>query len=236
MSQAVREKSYFVPMALAWEEREVALVRALAPVTLAMVRQQASVGVLGDAFADETFCRALVAAIGAGREIATAGGVLRFAPTDAFREIAGDDIAALAVGRAGAQSSNTVVALGERLFLKGYRRLRPGVNTELEIGRDLTQTVRFPNCVPRAGAIEHVAKDGTPTTLALLQAFVHNQGDGWSYTLAYLERHLESVRDAAEPALAAPHGAYLELAPWPNMSTPCRTTSTVRFGPRKSGW
>jgi maltose alpha-D-glucosyltransferase/alpha-amylase len=39
----------------------------------------------------------------------------------------------------------------------------------------------------------------------LLQAYVPNQGDGWSYTLAYLERFLKS------PAGDQPHGAYLTL-------------------------
>ena len=63
---------------------------------------------------------------------------MRFAPTAAFGRIAGDDFAALPVGRPQAQSSNTVITIGERLFLKAYRRLRPGINTELEIGRFLT--------------------------------------------------------------------------------------------------
>jgi maltose alpha-D-glucosyltransferase/alpha-amylase len=47
-------------------------------------------------------------------------------------------------------------------------------------------------------------------TLALLQAFVMNQGDGWDYTLNYLTRFLEERR--TDVAMAEDvHGAYLEL-------------------------
>ena len=60
-----------------------------APVTIAKVRQQASIGVLADAFGDEGFCRALAAAIGRGGEIATAKGALRFTPTRSYAELAG---------------------------------------------------------------------------------------------------------------------------------------------------
>jgi maltose alpha-D-glucosyltransferase/alpha-amylase len=98
-----------------------------------------------------------------------------------------------------------------RLLLKAYRRLRSGIQPELEVGRYLTEVARFSNAVPLAGYVEHVAADGTVTTLALLQAYVSNQGDGWTYTQNYLGRYLDT-RPEAEPAPAAEaHGAYLAL-------------------------
>jgi maltose alpha-D-glucosyltransferase/alpha-amylase len=202
---------YFLPLALAWEETEEARARSLGGALVAKVRQQANVGVLADAFADEAFCRALVGAIGAGRAVPATQGTLRFVPTRAYPEIAGADTAALEIGRAEGQSSNTVVTLGERLFLKGYRRLQPGINPEVEIGRFLTEVARFPNCVPLAGMLEHAAPDGTVTTLALLQAYLENDGDGWSYTLDYLERFLDGRRTATEPVPEDAHGGYLAL-------------------------
>jgi maltose alpha-D-glucosyltransferase/alpha-amylase len=95
-------------------------------------------------------------------------------------------------------------------FLKFYRRLQPGINPELEIGRYLTEVVRFPNIVPVAGAAEYRHNDGRVVTLALLQAFVMNQGDGWDYTVNYLVRFLEERRTDVAMAEDA-HGAYLEL-------------------------
>ena len=202
---------YFVPLALAWEEAEEARVRSLAPGTVARARQQARIGVLADALFDEAFCRAVVEAIGAGCEVAASSGRIRFVPTRAFAAIAGTDPAALEVGRPQLQSSNSVVTLGERLFLKLYRRLRAGINPELEVGRFLTEVARFAHCVPVAGAVEHANADGTTTTLALLQGYVANSGDGWTWAVDYLERFLEAQRTRAEDPPANAHGGFLAL-------------------------
>ena len=40
----------------------------------------------------------------------------------------------------------------------------------------------------------------------MMKGYVPNQGDGWAYTLAYLERFLE-----AAPSPQNPHGGYLTL-------------------------
>jgi maltose alpha-D-glucosyltransferase/alpha-amylase len=205
------QSAYFLPMALAWEDGDDEQVHALAAATIARVRQQSQVGVLADAFADEAFCRALAAAIGAGREAACAHGKLRFTPTKAYAGLAGDALAKLPLTRPTFQSSNTVVMLGEHLFLKAYRRVRAGVNPEFEVGRFLTEVARFANCVPVAGALEYIGADGTPTSLALLQGHVANQGDAWSYTLDYLERTFETQLAAAAEPPADVHGAYLSL-------------------------
>ncbi|WP_280153932.1 maltose alpha-D-glucosyltransferase [Piscinibacter sp. XHJ-5] len=202
---------YFVALAMAWDEQDEERVRNLAGTAVARVRQQANIGVMGDAFADEPFCRVMLQAIAQGRELPTAQGTLHFRPTSAFAELAGADPRALPVGRPKAMSSNTLVTFDERLFLKGYRRLRPGLNPEVEIGRFLTEVARFPHCVPLAGMLEHTGADGTVTTLAVLQAYVPNQGDGWEYTHDYLARYLEERRHTVEPPPPDVHGGYLEL-------------------------
>jgi maltose alpha-D-glucosyltransferase/alpha-amylase len=202
----VGKATYFLPLALGWEEDEEH-VRQLAQSTIVRVRQQANVGVIADAIADEGFCRNVVKAIGESRSLSTGQGSIRFTPTEAFRHIAGEDLAALAVGPLQAQSTNTSVTLSERLFLKCYRRLRPGVNPELEVGRFLTEVAEFRNCVPVAGAVEYLSENKEPVTLALLQSYVPNQGDGWSYTLEYLRRWLETQRGTPD----ASHAAYFLL-------------------------
>jgi len=202
---------YFVPLTLAWEDREEERAKALAPVTIAKIRQQANVGVIADAFADEFFCRAVLEAIGASHDISVGSGTLHFKASRHFEEIAGENPAALPVGRPAAQSSNTIVTLGESLFLKGYRRLRRGVNPEIEVGRYLTEVAGFRNCAPLAGTLEYVDAKGELTALAIVQGYVSNQGDGWSYTLDTLDRFLEQTRTATEPPPKDAHGAYMSL-------------------------
>ncbi|MDD2852726.1 MAG: maltose alpha-D-glucosyltransferase [Desulfuromonadaceae bacterium] len=205
------QSTYFLPLSLAWGDSDDEQVRALAAVTLARIRQQSDVGVLADAFANEAFCRALVEGIIKGNVVPCASGKLRFTPTAACTDLSGDALANLPMGRPKFQGSNTVVTLGDRLFLKGYRQLRQGVNPEFEVGRFLTDVAHFVNCVPVAGAIEYIAADGTPTCLALLQGYVDNQGDGWSYTLDYLDRSFETLLTATTEPPADVHGAYLSL-------------------------
>jgi len=204
--------AYFMPLALAWEERDEERMAGVAQAAIAKVRQQAQVGLMGDAFYDEAFCRELVRAIGKGTELATANGRLVFKPTAAFAQV-GADIDALPVGRPSGVSSNTVVTLDETLFLKGYRHVREGINPELEMGRFLTEVARYPHCVPVLGALEYMANDGRTITLAMVQSYVSNQGDGWDYTLGYLERFLRDVAttDGGAPAVSEVHGGFLAL-------------------------
>jgi maltose alpha-D-glucosyltransferase/alpha-amylase len=212
LDAAGEKSSYFVPLALAWEDRDEERVKSLSVAPLAKVRQQANVGVMGDAFADEAFCRAVVAAMATRRDVALNQGKLQLRPTAAFAQIAGADYAKLPVERPRGSSSNTVVTIGERLMLKGYRRLRVGLNPELEMGLYLTEQVHYPNCAALAGVVEYVGNDGQNRLLGMLQAYVANQGDGWGWSLGYLQRHLEQNRTTpvGEPLAPNTHEAYLQ--------------------------
>jgi len=113
-----------------------------------------------------------------------------------------------------AEQNNTSIVFGDRLILKLFRRLEPGTNPELEIGRFLTAR-KFASVPLVAGAIEVRTGRGHPATLAILQRFVPNVGDAWRYTLDALGSYFE--RAAAGPPAEATEvatgvGAILELA------------------------
>ncbi len=185
-------QTYFLPLSAAWEDEREDGISGLGASAVAKLRRRARVGVLYDAMADEEFCRSLLAAMSDEREIGMGEGRIRFTKTSSFEGMLDDeDPSEVTVRRAGVEQSNTSVILGERMVLKAYRRLHEGTNPELEIGRHLTEVVGFGNTPPLGGAIEYVGPDGEPITLAVLQGFVSNQGDGWSYTLDYLDRYLQ---------------------------------------------
>ena len=201
----------FAPFALAWEDGDDDRLRQLAAAALAKVRVQARVGVLADAVFDEAFCGALVQAIGAGRELRMAQGLLRFKPARDFTAIAGTG--ALGPLQVQAQARNTTVQLGERLFLKVMRQVQPGVSVEHELGRFLTEVARFDHCAPLAGSVEQVAADGTVSTLALLHAWIPNQGNAWSLAVEHLARQLERLLPSgAADTDAAVDGGFLAAA------------------------
>ena len=65
------------------------------------------------------------------------------------------------------EQSNTSIIYGDRLIMKLFRRIEPGINPDFEIGRQLTEKVRFPRVPAVAGALEyergsqtHDARDG----------------------------------------------------------------------------
>ena len=187
---------YFVPLAMAFDDDDEERTRALAALAVSKVREQAKMGLLADAMADEPFCRALVQAIGEKRVLKADGGSLRFTPGAAFVGVVGDVLRGPAPLHRLTLSSNSVSLLGDRLFLKAYRRLRPGLNPELEMGRYLTDVVAYAHCVPVAGSVDFHATDGTVWTLALLQGQLTNQGDAWVYTVDQLARRLEATAHA----------------------------------------
>ena len=213
--EGVVEKPFtcFLPLALVWENGNEERLHVMTPSIVAKVRQQSQIGILGDAFADGAFCWALVQAIGARQTLPCEQGTIHFSPTGAFPALDKEAFTNLPVRPPSTQGSNTTVVLGEQLFLKGYRHLQIGTQPEVEIGHFLTDVAKFPNTAPVLGVIEYQGSDGSNMTLALLQGYVANQGDCWSYTLSYLGRFLEECRTAvvpSEPAAQA-HSAYLVL-------------------------
>ena len=154
-------QTYFLPLSLRWGEREEEGGRTVVPCSLARVRQRARVGVLCDAFVDDAFCRALLEAMGRGDEMPFARGRLKFSSTSAYAGLVGTDLAQLPIRRPEAEGTNSALLLGNRLFLKGYRRLQEGINVELEIGRFLTEVSPFRNIAPVAGSVEYHGEDGT---------------------------------------------------------------------------
>ncbi|MGH8473175.1 MAG: putative maltokinase, partial [Gammaproteobacteria bacterium] len=108
---------------------------------------------------------------------------------------------------------NTTIILGDHLFLKGYRRLRPGLNPEIEVGRFLTDVSPFPSIAPLLGTLVFEARDGARLALAMVQAYRANQGDAWIYSVGYLRRFLEDTltNPPQEVQPAELHAVYLML-------------------------
>jgi len=187
---------YFLPLALDWETRSFDPAEKYATHAVAKVRHKDRVGLFYAAFANPEFPRDMARAMGSNLEFPLARGKLRFTSTSQFAQHAeaiADDVRVPAL-----EQSNTAVFFGSRLFLKGFRRMREGVNPELEMGRFLTEVSPYPNIAPILGAAEYVEEGAEPVTLAVLQRYVENQGDLWTLTCQHLTRMLSM------PAATAP--------------------------------
>lgn len=88
-----------------------------------------------------------------------------------------------------AEQSNTSVILDRRMILKLIRKLAPGINPESEVLEFLTTQTTCRDVPALLGVMMYddgLSDETQPTTVAVLQRFVQNVGDGWSYTLAHL--------------------------------------------------
>jgi len=98
-----------------------------------------------------------------------------------------------------AEQSNSSIVYGHRFILKLFRRLEPGPNPELEIGRFLRDQ-EFPHVPALVGAMEYRVSRREPTTVAVLQELVPNEGDLWTVILDTLERFYEDVAGVEVPS------------------------------------
>ena len=144
-----------------------------------------------DAIADPETCRALLRGIVEGRALATAeGGQFVFQAVrlhDSGPSLAAtEQIDSLTVRHANVEQSNSSVIFGDALILKALRRLVRGVHPEIEIARFLGERTSFQRAPAMLGWAEYRGPDGSNAPVAVLQRFVPNQGDGWTYLLGKL--------------------------------------------------
>jgi maltose alpha-D-glucosyltransferase / alpha-amylase len=98
-----------------------------------------------------------------------------------------------------AEQSNTSILYSDRLILKLFRRLQPGENPDVEIGRFLTEVARFPRIAPFIGEITITSSSRGKTTVAMLQGLVANQGDGWQWFIGQLQAFFAIVTNLPAP-------------------------------------
>ncbi|MFD2438539.1 hypothetical protein [Modicisalibacter luteus] len=106
------------------------------------------------------------------------------------------------------EQSNSSVIIGHKVVLKLFRRLESGLHPEAEFGHYLSEH-GFEHVPPLYGEVARRNADGESQTLMLVQGFIANQGDAWSWTRNALER---AIREASEESEAsAEEGGYSAL-------------------------
>jgi maltose alpha-D-glucosyltransferase/alpha-amylase len=159
-------------------------------------------GVLFDAWLDDRFARTLLDAFERSEQLTTKRGTVATIRTSAFASERGER--ELAPRRLSGEQSNTSIVYGDRLILKLFRRLEPGVNPDFEIGRHLTEVAGFHRVPPVAGALEYAGIADAPLTIAMLQRLVDAQADGWAHATDEVDRYLDAVEGRALPRIPVP--------------------------------
>ncbi|HEX4006952.1 MAG TPA: maltose alpha-D-glucosyltransferase [Acidobacteriaceae bacterium] len=215
---------WLLGLAMSFGEAAAKLLESASQQVVGTLQSAMQSGVLHDGLQQPGFAEALLDLLAEGAELKTRSGVLRGLPGSALTGLRGVD--PLPARVSGAEQSNTSAIFGDRLIMKVFRRQVWGPNPDVEIGRFLTESTRFHHVPPFGGSIEYRRGDAEPSTLALLQGLVQNEGDGWVWTLEELDRYyeetaslktaapaIESVESSGVPREAQEYaGIYLEAA------------------------
>jgi maltokinase len=96
----------------------------------------------------------------------------------------------------GVEQSNSSIVFDDRLVLKVFRKLEPGINPELEVLRFLTRR-DFPSIAPLHGWYEY---DGQPlaATLGVAQTFFPDAIGGWELALDEIEAYPDTFLQRLE--------------------------------------
>ena len=200
---------WLLPLGIVWGDATPSPLPA--QLALARVRRGPKVGLLTDAFALPGFPLAVLSGLAQSDIIAIDRGMIRFEPTSRMREIIVPD--GVEMNWVSAEQSNSSVIVGNIAVIKMFRRITDGPHPEAEMGRYLTEQ-GFASTPALLGEVVRIDSDGTRHALAIAQAFVRNQGDGWTWTMDLLLRGLSDITGGDERAVAdaVNHTDYVRFA------------------------
>jgi maltose alpha-D-glucosyltransferase/alpha-amylase len=197
-------EAYALPLAMA-TGAEADAIEAQHPQAIVARISGARKGLLFDGLFDDGTCQLLLASIEERRELTMRRGSVHATNLG----LSAEDIPAearLPIVRLTAEQSNTSVKFGQRLVMKIFRRVEPGLNPDVEIGRFLNtrSAARVPQLL---GDIDYTRTGSRPASMFLLQRFVGNQGSAWDVTVEELGRFFERAIATQPPSPAGEDAA-----------------------------
>jgi maltose alpha-D-glucosyltransferase/alpha-amylase len=183
---------YSLPLKIAKGQLVDTLVSEIPESLLCRVSTSREKGVLFDALSDRTACCDLFTLMADGRSFSTAAkGLLIAYRSEGFLKEKEREAECLEVRRLTVEQSNTSIILDDAFIIKNFRRVENGPSPDMEIGQYLTESTSFANMAPVLGAIDYQQPEGPKATVAMLQVFEKNQGDGWAFTMEHLAGFLQ---------------------------------------------
>lgn len=184
---------YILPISFLSGDEAKKIIEEKPYIIISRLRSEDGEGILYDGVYSEELHKDLFWLIAGRHTIKGIYGHLAAYPGRFFRKMKGEGILSEKTHVLKAEQSNTSILYGNRFFFKLFRRLDEGINPDLEIGKFLTERAYFKNIAPFAGAIEYRRPGIEPVVVGLLQEFVPNQGDAWTYSLDSVGRSFERV-------------------------------------------
>lgn len=195
-------ETYVLPLGFAETSGELTVEQAIVESAIVQVQGKNTTGILFDAIADRDFLAIPLAAIGQNGRFSGKAGEVIATPTELFDQLCmagmqpSQSIVSSPQAACGVdphllrrERTNTLVGYGEQFLLKLFHQVDECINSDLEVGYFLTQsalTTELPlldNIAPVAGYLEYHRKGSEPMTLGVLQKYIPETRDAWSYAL-----------------------------------------------------
>jgi maltose alpha-D-glucosyltransferase/alpha-amylase len=174
-----------MPIRIRWDRLDR---RNFDPRNIAAVRQGSREGTLIDTAHESDLIAGIIG--GLRQRASFEEGELRivYRPTERLASIAEEPISNVRAVQT--EQSNSTALVDDKLVVKIYRKLENGINPEVEVGRFLTDVAGFANTPALLGSVELTGPD-VQAAVAIVHAFVGNQGDAWTVSSAALDRFVD---------------------------------------------
>ncbi len=186
---------YLLPFVVRPDE---AMTAARAQKRIVTVQTEGKTTAAWDVTADPQACLAILEGIRERRDWQGTTGLFHCTHTPAVESL--HALPCHEVTPIASEQSNTSLVYDGRVILKLIRKLEPGVNPDSEILEFLTTKTSYRHVPALIGQIRYDSRDaimGEPSysaTVAVLQSFIPNKGDGWTMALQHLDRLLADKR------------------------------------------
>ena len=163
------------------------------------IQQQDKSGILFDVLSDKNFLNMPLKAIHKNQKYEGNSGVIQGNATHVLAEIMQATTEDIQPHILSERHDKTLINFGTKLILKLFRKLEPGINPELENSNFLTQRARSENSViagnisQTTGYLEYQRQGGNLITIGILEEFIPEARDGWSYTSDALRDYFDRI-------------------------------------------
>ncbi|HVL32199.1 MAG TPA: putative maltokinase, partial [Actinomycetota bacterium] len=184
--------TYLLPISTATGRRAEEIEEQNGQAVIAHVEWGAGHGIVYDSIVDPAFTGGMLTTITRRRRIRGRKGEIVAFPTPSLRtsrEPPADKLTSMVLG---ADQSNTSVVFGDEYIMKLFRRIEEGMNPDLELSRFLTESRDIAH-VPRVRGWIEYRDGGAPAVAGILQQFIPNEGDAWSYTIDQIDAYVDQV-------------------------------------------
>jgi maltose alpha-D-glucosyltransferase/alpha-amylase len=165
-------------------------------------------GVLYDGMQDPAVALRMMRVLKKGGQVTLRSGALRVEFVDSAAAALSEEAGPVRAQVLSGEQSNSNALIDDKYLLKLFRRLEPGENPDIEIGRYLAERAAEARVPALIAWAEYQSEGATPRSVAMVQQQVPSRGSAW-------ERALDEVQGFCERALVQQRGKAERIPPSP---------------------